>query len=93
MKILKPTITLILLITLLVSAIREKHTSEKIINNLLYQEENMQLKTKSHHFKIHQIEMKLPIHHALFCNLISHKRHFLEVKLFEQYEHLLKKVF
>ena len=49
MKILKPTITLILLITLLVLAIREKHTTEKIINNLLYQEEKMQLKTKSLH--------------------------------------------
>ena len=49
MKILKPTITLILLIALLVLAIREKHTTEKIINNLLYQEEKMQLKTKLHH--------------------------------------------
>lgn len=47
MKILKPTITLILLIALLVLAIREKHTTEKIINNLLYQEEKIQLKTKS----------------------------------------------
>ena len=49
MKTLKPTITLILLITLLVLAIREKHTTEKIINNLLYQEETIQLKTKSPH--------------------------------------------
>jgi hypothetical protein len=49
MKTLKPIITLILLIALLVLAIREKHTTEKIINNLLYQEEKMQLKTKSHH--------------------------------------------
>ena len=49
MKILKPIITLILLITLLVLAIREKHTTEKIINNLLYQEENLPLKTKPHH--------------------------------------------
>lgn len=49
MKILKPIITLILLITLLVLAIREKHTTEKIINNLLYQEEKIQLKTKPHH--------------------------------------------
>jgi hypothetical protein len=47
MKNLKTTITLILLITLLVLAIREKHTTEKIINNLLYQEEKMQIKTKS----------------------------------------------
>ena len=49
MKTIKPIIILILLITILVLAIREKHTTEKIINNLLYQEENMQLKTKSHH--------------------------------------------
>ena len=49
MKILKPIITLILLITLLVLAIREKHTTEKIINNLLYQEEKIQLKTKPLH--------------------------------------------
>jgi len=49
MKILKPTITLIFLIALLVLAIREKHTTEKIINNLLYQEETIQLKTKSPH--------------------------------------------
>lgn len=49
MKILKPIITLICLITLLVFAIREKHTTEKIINNLLYQDENLPLKTKSHH--------------------------------------------
>ena len=41
MKILKPIITLICLIALLVLAIREKHTTEKIINNLLYQEENI----------------------------------------------------
>ena len=50
MKTIKPIITLILLIALLVLAIIEKHTTEKIINNLLYQEERMQLKTKpSHH--------------------------------------------
>ena len=49
MKTLKPIITLILLIALLVLAIREKHTTEKIINNLLYQEENLPLKTKTHH--------------------------------------------
>jgi hypothetical protein len=49
MKTLKPIITLIFLIALLVLAIREKHTTEKIINNLLYQEERMQLKTKTHH--------------------------------------------
>ena len=48
MKILKPIITLILLITLLVLAIREKHTTEKIINNLLYQEERLQTKTIHH---------------------------------------------
>ena len=47
MKTIKLIITLICLIALLVLAIREKHTTEKIINNLLYQEENMQLKTKS----------------------------------------------
>ena len=49
MKTIKLIITLILLIALLVFAIREKHTTEKIINNLLYQEEKMQLKTKLHH--------------------------------------------
>ena len=49
MKTLKPIITLILLIIILVFAIREKHTTEKIINNLLYQEENLPLKTKPHH--------------------------------------------
>lgn len=49
MKTLKPIITLILLIALLVLAIREKHTTEKIINNLLYQEEKIQMKTKPHH--------------------------------------------
>ena len=49
MKTIKLIITLILLITLLVLAIREKHTTEKIINNLLYQEEKIQLKTKPHH--------------------------------------------
>jgi uncharacterized membrane protein len=48
MKILKPIITLILLITLLVLAIREKHITEKIINNLLYQEERLQTKTIHH---------------------------------------------
>ena len=47
MKTIKPIITLICLIAFLVLAIREKHTTGKIINNLLYQEENMQLKTKS----------------------------------------------
>ena len=49
MKTIKPIIILILLITLLILAIREKHTTEKIINNLLYQEERIQLKTKTHH--------------------------------------------
>ena len=49
MKTIKPIITLICLITLLVFAIREKHTTEKIINNLLYQEERIQMKTKPHH--------------------------------------------
>ncbi len=49
MKNLKTTITLICLIALLVLAIREKHITEKIINDLLYQEEKMQLKTKSLH--------------------------------------------
>ena len=49
MKTIKPIIILILLITLLILAIREKHTTEKIINNLLYQEETIQLKTKSPH--------------------------------------------
>ena len=49
MKTFKPIITLILLIAILILAIREKHTTEKIINNLLYQEENLPLKTKSHH--------------------------------------------
>ena len=49
MKTIKPIITLICLITLLVFAIREKHTTEKIINNFLYQEERIQMKTKPHH--------------------------------------------
>lgn len=49
MKTIKLMITLILLIALLILAIREKHTTEKIINNLLYQEEKIQLKTKPHH--------------------------------------------
>jgi hypothetical protein len=49
MKTLKPIITLICLIALLVLAIREKHTTEKIINNLLYQEETIQQETKTHH--------------------------------------------
>ncbi len=49
MKTIKLMITLILLIALLILAIREKHTTEKIINNLLYQEEKIQLKTKLHH--------------------------------------------
>jgi hypothetical protein len=49
MKTIKPIITLILLITLLILAIREKHTTEKIINNLLYQEETIQQETNTHH--------------------------------------------
>ena len=49
MKTIKLIITLILLIAFLILAIREKHTTEKIINNLLYQEEKIQLKTKPHH--------------------------------------------
>ena len=49
MKTIKLIITLILLIVFLILAIREKHTTEKIINNLLYQEEKIQLKTKPHH--------------------------------------------
>ena len=49
MKTIKPIITLICLITLLVFAIREKHITEKIINNLLYLEERLQMKTKPHH--------------------------------------------
>ena len=48
MKTIKPIIILILLITLLILAIREKHTTEKIINNLLYQEERLQTKTIHH---------------------------------------------
>ena len=48
MKTIKPIIILILLITILVLAIREKHTTEKIINNLLYQEERLQTKTIHH---------------------------------------------
>ena len=49
MKNLKPFLTLLFLITLLILAIREKHTTEKIINNLLYQEETIQQETKTHH--------------------------------------------
>ena len=49
MKTIKPIIILILLITLLILAIREKHTTEKIINILLYQEERIQQENKTHH--------------------------------------------
>jgi len=48
MKTIKPIITLICLIAFLVLAIREKHTIEKIINNLLYQDERLQTKTIHH---------------------------------------------
>ncbi len=44
MKNLKPYLALISLIIVLFFAIREKHTIEKIINNILYQEEIQQSK-------------------------------------------------
>jgi hypothetical protein len=45
MKNLKPYLALISLIIVLFFAIREKHNIEKIINNILYQEEIQQSKT------------------------------------------------
>jgi predicted PurR-regulated permease PerM len=48
MKNLKPFLILFLLIIILFFAIREKHTIEKIINNLLYQDERLQTKTIHH---------------------------------------------
>jgi len=42
----KPYLALILLIIVLFFAIREKHNIEKIINNLLYQEEIKQYNNK-----------------------------------------------
>jgi hypothetical protein len=52
MKNLKPYLALILLIIVLFFSIREKHNIEKIINNILYQEEIQQSKT------IHQYRTK-----------------------------------
>lgn len=52
MKNLKPYLALISLIIVLFFAIREKHNIEKIINNILYQEEIQQSKT------IHQYRTK-----------------------------------
>jgi hypothetical protein len=46
MKNLKPILTLLFLIIILFFAIREKQTTIEIINNLLYQEETLQNKTK-----------------------------------------------
>lgn len=46
MKLIKPIITLILLVTLLVLTIRNQNTTKEIINNLLYQEERLQMNTK-----------------------------------------------
>jgi hypothetical protein len=47
-KLAKSILTLILLITLLVLAIREQNITKNIINDLLYQEERLQMKTKIH---------------------------------------------
>ncbi len=47
-KLAKSILTLILLITLLVLAIREQNITKNIINDLLYQEERLQMKTKLH---------------------------------------------
>ena len=49
MKLIKPISTLILLVTLLVLAIRNQNTTKEIINNLLYQEERLQMNTKTNH--------------------------------------------
>jgi hypothetical protein len=43
-----PYIIFIFLIIILFVAIKEKHTIEKIINNLLYQDERLQTKTIHH---------------------------------------------
>jgi hypothetical protein len=48
LKLAKSIFTLILLITLLVLAIREQNITKNIINDLLYQEERLQMKTKIH---------------------------------------------
>jgi hypothetical protein len=48
MKNLKPLLTFLFLIIILFFAIREKQTTIEIINNLLYQEETLQNKTKHH---------------------------------------------
>lgn len=48
MKNIKPYITLIFLIIILFFAIKEKQTTIKIINNLLYQDEILQTKTIHH---------------------------------------------
>jgi hypothetical protein len=47
-KLVKSILTLILLITLLVLAIREQNITKNIINDLLYQEERLQMKNKIH---------------------------------------------
>jgi hypothetical protein len=49
MKTLKPIITLILLVTLLVFAIRNQNTMIEIINNLLYHDERLQMNTNPKH--------------------------------------------
>lgn len=48
LNLVKSIITLILLITLLVLAIREQNITKNIINDLLYQEERLQMKNKIH---------------------------------------------
>jgi len=48
MKNLKPYLAFTSLIIVLFFAIREKHNIEKIINNLLYQDEILQTKTIHH---------------------------------------------
>jgi hypothetical protein len=48
MKNFKPFLTLLFLIIILFFAIREKQTTIEIINNLLYQEEILQNRTKHH---------------------------------------------
>jgi hypothetical protein len=49
MKLIKPIIALILLVTLFIFAIRNQNTTKEIINNLLYQEERLQMNTKPKH--------------------------------------------
>ncbi|MEY4573340.1 MAG: hypothetical protein RLZ10_2624 [Bacteroidota bacterium] len=49
MKTIKIIITIICTITLLTLAVRERQITQKIINNLLYHEERIQMKNKLHH--------------------------------------------